>query len=61
MGELYGVTEYGYPEEFGFRYTQATSGSYPSDQTPFFWWGDDHITDWLLSPAGYVIGDTSMY
>ncbi|MEC7178973.1 MAG: hypothetical protein VXW28_06735, partial [Candidatus Thermoplasmatota archaeon] len=51
MGELYGVTGYGYPEEFGFRYTQATSGSYPSDQTPFLYWGDDHVTDWLLSPA----------
>ena len=61
MGELYGTTGYGYPEEFGFRYTQATKASYPSDQSPTLLWGMDHVTDALMIPLGYAFGDTSMY
>ena len=54
MGELYGVTGYGYPEEFGFRYTQGTKGSYPSDQSPMMYWGVEHLTSWLLPSILFI-------
>ena len=51
MGELFGTTGYGYPEEFGFRYSKGTKGSYISDQSPIFRWGQQHLTPRLLEPS----------
>ena len=50
MGDFFGVGAWGYPSEFGFRWTATDKANNPGDPFPSFNWGTTHRY-WLGIPS----------
>ena len=42
MANFFGVGAWGYPSEFGFRWSQSSNANNAWDAYPAFWWGNPH-------------------